>query len=216
MRAPGQLRADAQRNRELIIDTAREVFAEQGPGATMDEVARLAGVGAGTLYRHFPDRDSLIHAVLADALERMIALAQKAREEETWAWDALSRFVRGCADLRLDLLISVAGEQVHRVAGTPEINEGRVRLLEVLDQIVSAAHDEGALRTDVGTGDVMGVVGLLVRGLPALPAALGDELRERAARLVLAGMRAHPAPSPPEEPLTSEELIRRFTSERDS
>ncbi|MEO3792639.1 helix-turn-helix domain-containing protein [Nonomuraea sp. B10E15] len=216
MRAPGQLRADAQRNRDLIIDTAREVFAEQGTGATMDEVARLAGVGAGTLYRHFPDRDSLIHAVLADALERMIALAQKAREEETWAWDALSRFVRGCAELRLDLLISVAGAQVHRVAGTPEINEGRGRLLEVLDQIVSAAHDEGALRTDVGTGDVMGVVGLLVRGLPTLPAALGGELRERAVRLALAGMRAHPAPSPPEEPLTSEELIRRFTAERES
>ncbi|MEV4171043.1 TetR/AcrR family transcriptional regulator [Nonomuraea sp. NPDC049709] len=211
MGAPGQLRADARRNRELIVDTARGVFAEQGPGATMDEIARLAGVGAGTLYRHFPDRDSLIHAVLADGLDRMIALAEEARAEETWAWDALSRFVRGCAGLRLDLLVSVAGAQVHDVAATPEIDAGRTRLLEALDRVVNAAHAEGALRPDVGAGDVMGVVGLLIRGLPALPADLGEELRERAVRLVLAGMRAHPAPVPPGEAMTAEELIRRLS-----
>ncbi|MFG1704578.1 TetR/AcrR family transcriptional regulator [Nonomuraea sp. M3C6] len=199
----------------MIIDTARAVFAEQGPAATLDEVARLAGVGAGTLYRHFPDRDSLIHAVLADTLERMIALAEEARAEETWAWDALDHFVHGCAGLRLDLLVSVAGAQVHRVSATPEINEGRARLLAALDQIVHAAHDEGALRLDVGSGDVMGVVGLLVRGLPTLPADLGDELRDRAVRLVLAGMRAHPAPTPPGEAMTAEELSRRLAKQLD-
>ncbi|MBF8191856.1 TetR/AcrR family transcriptional regulator [Nonomuraea sp. K274] len=207
----GHLRADARRNRELIIDTARTVFAEQGPGVTMDEVARQAGVGAGTLYRHFPDRDSLVRAVLVDTIERMIALAGTAREEETWAWDALSRFVHDCAGLRLDLLISVADSQPHGADAAPEINDGRIRLLQALDRIVSAAHDEGALRSDVGAGDVMGVVGLLIRGLPALPRDLGDELRERAVRLLLAGMRAHPAPVPPEKALTAEELSRRIS-----
>ncbi|MFC4112470.1 TetR/AcrR family transcriptional regulator [Nonomuraea zeae] len=215
MRTTGPLRADARRNREQIIETARAVFAEQGPGATMDEIAQHAQVGVGTLYRHFPDREALIHAVLADGLDRMVALADAARSEETWAWDALSRFVHGCAELRLDLLVSVAGAQVHRVAATPEIGEGRARLLDALDRIVAAAHGEGALRTDVGAGDVMGAIGLLVRGLPTLPADLGEELRERTVRLVLAGMRAHPAPAPPGTAMTAGELIRRLSEHGD-
>lgn len=209
MGAPGHLQADAKTNRKLIIDTARGVFAEQGPGASLDEVARLAGSDA--LQRHFPDRDSLVHAVLADGLDRMVALAEEAREEETWAWDALSRFVDRCVGQRLDLLVSVAGSQAHGVTAAPEIEAGRTRLLKALDQIVGAAHDEGALRPDVGAGDVMGVVGLLVRGLPTLPADLGEELRGRTVRLVLAGMRAHPAPVPPGEAMTAEELIRRLS-----
>jgi AcrR family transcriptional regulator len=213
MRTTGPLRADARRNREQIIETARAVFAEQGPGATMDEVARQAQVGAGTLYRHFPDRDALTHAVLTDGLDRMVALAEAARSEETWAWDALSRFVHGCAGLRLDPLAAVAGAQPHHVAAAPEIGEMRARLLDVLDRIVAAAHDEGALRPDVGAGDVMGVASLVIRGLPTLPAGLEEELRERTVRLVLAGMRTHPAPAPPGTAMTAEELIRRFSEE---
>jgi hypothetical protein len=137
--------------------------------------------------------------VLADDLHRMIALAEEARSEETWAWDALSRFVHGCAESRLDPLASLEGE--HEAA--------RSRLLKVLDEIVRAGHDEGALRADVGPGDVAGVVGLLVRGLPEVPAGLAGELRERAVRLVLAGMRAHPAPVPPGAAMSVEELVRR-------
>ncbi|TMR91356.1 TetR/AcrR family transcriptional regulator [Nonomuraea basaltis] len=214
MSATSHLRADARRNRELIIDTARIVLAEQGPGATMDEVARLAGVGAGTLYRHFPDLDNLIQAVLADALERMISLAESARKEETWAFDALSRFVHGCAEHRLDPLFSVADAKAEGTAATPEIDDGPFRLLDALQQMVDAAHHEGALREDVGAGDVMGVVGLLVRGLPTLPADLGGDLRERAVHLVLAGMRAHPAPSPPRTAMTAEELRHRLSDQR--
>ncbi|SEG94286.1 hypothetical protein SAMN05444920_108335 [Nonomuraea solani] len=157
MGAPGQVRADASKNRELIIDE----------------------------------------------LDRMVALAEQARSEETWAWDSLSRFAHDCAELRLDVLQAVAGPPA------PEIDAKRARLLEALGRIVDAAHKEGALRPDVGSGDVLGVVGLLVRGLPTLSAGLGEELRDRAVRLVLAGMRAHPAPEPPGTALTAEELIRR-------
>ncbi|MGW4790834.1 hypothetical protein ACWEPC_00270 [Nonomuraea sp. NPDC004297] len=143
----------------------------------------------------------------ADALDRMITLAREARSEETWAYDALSRFVAGCAEGRLDPLVAVA-------AGSG-VDAARERLLEVLDQIVHAGHDEGSLRADVGTGDVVGVVGLLVRALPTVPAGVGEELRERAVRLVLAGMRAHPAPVPPGEPLTADALTRRATASHD-
>ncbi|MEV0621314.1 hypothetical protein AB0I81_48850 [Nonomuraea sp. NPDC050404] len=144
--------------------------------------------------------------VLADELNRMIALAEEARSEETWAFDSLSRFVHGCADARLDPLASaVAGDAA-------EIEAARARLLKALDGIVRAGHDESALREDVGTGDVVGAVGLLVRGLSTVPAGLGEELSERAARLVLAGMRAHPAPVPPGAPLTAEELVQRVSA----
>ncbi|MFG1974572.1 hypothetical protein ACGFJC_35030 [Nonomuraea fuscirosea] len=197
MGAPGQLRADAEQNRDLV----------------------------------------------ADGLDRMIALAEQAGEEETWAWDALSRFVDGCADLRLDPLLTVADAPAQEMGGrrqesvrpegsappkesttpegsatpevglrpeagvTPELAAGRARLLEALGRIVGAAHAEGALRLDVGAGDVLGVVGLLIRGLPTLPAELDEELRGRAVRLVLAGMRVHPAPAPPGRPLSGDELF---------
>jgi hypothetical protein len=209
MGAPGRLRADAEQNRDLV----------------------------------------------ADGLDRMIALAEQAGEEETWAWDALSRFVDGCADLRLDPLLTVADTPAQEMGGrrqesvrpegsappeestapkksttpeaglrseagvtleagvtseagvTPELAAGRARLLEALGRIVGAAHAEGALRLDVGAGDVLGVVGLLIRGLPTLPAELDEELRSRAVRLVLAGMRVHPAPAPPGRPLSGDELF---------
>ncbi|GAA4980073.1 hypothetical protein HD597_011885 [Nonomuraea thailandensis] len=191
-------------------------------------------------------------ATLADQVNRMIALAEEARAEETWAFDALSRFVAGCAELGLDPLAAVEGARAREAAvgaatresgsasahdgdsasahdgaggaaaqdvagaardadAAPEVGAVSDRLLKVLEDIVRAGHDEGALRADVGAGDVAGVVGLLVRGLPTVPAGLGEELRVRAARLVLAGMRAHPAPVPPGAALTAGELARRVS-----
>ncbi|TYB63305.1 hypothetical protein FXF51_24280 [Nonomuraea sp. PA05] len=140
-------------------------------------------------------------------MNRMIALAEEAQSEETWAFDALSRFVVGCAEAGLDPLVAVEG------GGADASEDGAAgdRLVKVLEEIVRAGHDEGALRADVGAGDVVGVVGLVVRGLPTVPAGVGEELRERAARLVLAGMRAHPAPAPPGAALTVEELARRVS-----
>ncbi|MFI7703355.1 TetR/AcrR family transcriptional regulator [Nonomuraea sp. NPDC049480] len=211
MSATSHLRADARRNHELIVNTARTVLAEQGPEASMDEVARLSGLSMDILHRHFPDRDDLVKAVLADELERMTGLAESAWKEETWAFDALSRFVHECAERRLDLLVAVPGTRLGSVAGAPEPGDERARLLDALERIVDAAHHEGALRDDVGTGDVMGVVGLMVRGLPTLPEDLADDLRERAVHLALSGMRAHPAPSPPRGPMTTEELRRRIS-----
>jgi AcrR family transcriptional regulator len=71
------MRADAQRNRERLIETAREVFREQGYDASLDEVAKRAGVGAGTLYRHFPSRDVLMDAILQSWVDRVNDAADK-------------------------------------------------------------------------------------------------------------------------------------------
>lgn len=73
-------RADAQRNRIRLLETAKAAFAEKGPGASLDEIARTAGVGAGTLYRHFPTRDALIEAVYRNETEQLVAAATRLTE----------------------------------------------------------------------------------------------------------------------------------------
>src|SRR6266542_643375 len=80
------LRADARRNRERVLTAAREVFAEQGRDAQMDDVARRAMVGVGTVYRHFPTKEALIDAIAAEAFERLLTAAQEqlARTDDPW------------------------------------------------------------------------------------------------------------------------------------
>jgi AcrR family transcriptional regulator len=70
-------RADAQRNRIRLLETAKAAFAEKGSGASLDEIARTAGVGAGTLYRHFPTRDALVEAVYRNETEQLVAAATR-------------------------------------------------------------------------------------------------------------------------------------------
>src|SRR5438270_6387429 len=95
------LRADARRNRQAVIDAARELFAEQGLEAQMPDVARSANVGVGTVYRHFPTKDDLIAALVAERFER---LADKAREalEAQDAWEGVCAFIRFAAQIQAD------------------------------------------------------------------------------------------------------------------
>jgi AcrR family transcriptional regulator len=73
-------RADAERNRARLLETAKAVFAEKGSAASLDEIARIAGVGAGTLYRHFPARDALVAAVYRNETEQLVAAANRLAE----------------------------------------------------------------------------------------------------------------------------------------
>src|SRR6202162_4892583 len=75
--APRKPRTDAQRNRERILEVAKEAFTRSGANASLDDIAKAAGVGAGTLYRHFPTRDALIEAVLRTEVERVAAAEKK-------------------------------------------------------------------------------------------------------------------------------------------
>ncbi|WP_044538205.1 MULTISPECIES: TetR/AcrR family transcriptional regulator [unclassified Bradyrhizobium] len=76
-------RADAQRNRIRLLETAKAAFAEKGPGASLDEIARTAGVGAGTLYRHFPTRDTLIEAVYRNETDQLVTAATRLAETQS-------------------------------------------------------------------------------------------------------------------------------------
>src|SRR5512133_1407 len=86
----GHLRRDARRNRDQILATARDVFLDRGPDAPLDEIARRAGVGNATLYRRFPDRQSLLHAVVLDVFHTVGHEAQLALAEEPDAFGALA------------------------------------------------------------------------------------------------------------------------------
>src|SRR5437588_440934 len=99
------LRADARRNREQLLAAARDVFVEQGPGAPLDEIARRAGVGIATLYRRFPDRESLMRAVVLDVLGQVGHQARLAQAEEPDALAALVRYMHRALDVRIAAVI---------------------------------------------------------------------------------------------------------------
>src|SRR5262245_9119509 len=103
----GDLRADARRNRERVLEAARDVFVEQGPDAPLDEVARRAGVGVATLYRRFPDRASLSRAVALDVLQRAGREARAAEAEEPDAFRGLARYMHRALDLRISAVMPV-------------------------------------------------------------------------------------------------------------
>jgi AcrR family transcriptional regulator len=93
------MRADAQRNRERLIEAAREVFREQGYDASLDEVAKRAGVGAGTLYRHFPSRDVLMDAMMQSWVDRVNDAVEKVLVHEGGSRDLLLSWFETYVDL---------------------------------------------------------------------------------------------------------------------
>lgn len=201
------LRADAQRNREQIVDAARRLFAEQGINAPMEEVARRAGVGVGTLYRRFPDRDALIYAVAVSAMRLMADLARAAWAEAPDPWSALVQYVRGCAELRPGMLQSGLDPRLHdAIRRDPELAEERAVLQDLLNRMLSGAQAAGSLRPDVGVGDVMLLITQLTGQLPALPPAMVDVLPSRFLELMLDGLRVE-QPSPlPGQAITGERI----------
>src|SRR3954471_4967502 len=92
------LRRDAERNRQRIIEAARGVFAERGLAATLDDVAAAAGVGVGTVYRRFPNKDELVEALFVDRIDQMVELAKQAAEIDD-PWEALETFLTRAAEL---------------------------------------------------------------------------------------------------------------------
>ncbi|WP_435737684.1 TetR/AcrR family transcriptional regulator [Cellulosimicrobium sp. PMB13] len=195
------LRADAQRNRERIVAAATTLVVEQGADVALDAVARAAGVGIGTLYRRFPDRQALLRAVVQDAVAAVLADVRAATEDALTAWDALARALAWSPELRVTLrLVAVAPPaDVGPLHDDADALWVRDELLSLVGGLVRAAQDEGALRDDVSTGDVVLLMAAVSRSLPS-----GTEdahnAYARAHALVLDGLRAraaHPLPGEP-------------------
>jgi AcrR family transcriptional regulator len=201
-----RLRADARRNRDQILVAARQTFAEAGPDVPMEEIARRAGVGVGTLYRRFPDRESLIRAVARESFVKVAEEARRAAEEEPSAWAALVRLVGQSQQLQVTVQLAVMSTRAREILrDDPETNRSRRAVLASLDQIVCAAQAEGTLRKDVGAGDVAVLFSLLLKQVPAMndptvPAT------ERAVVLMLDGLRARPGTPLPGRAISSDDL----------
>ena len=171
-----ELRADARRNLERVLDAAQEVFAASGPDASIDEIARLAGVGHGTVFRRFPTKDDLMFAVIERHVEEMCALAEEALEADD-PGQAFFDFVWRLAELNM----STPG--LHRCVVHCGDKPGAAELEKLADRIVSRAQRAGAVRRDVKAEDVR----LLVRS--ALTNAPPGQWR-RYLDVVLSGLRA--------------------------
>jgi AcrR family transcriptional regulator len=192
--APGErpLRADARRNREKVLAAARAVFSEQGRDAQMDDVARRAGVGVGTVYRHFPTKEALIEVLMVAAFETIAAAADEALEVED-PWDAFASVLwRGAETMAGDRALS---EVFASIPGATEAVMPTVEgLTATVTRIIERAQAAGVLRDD-----------LIVDDIPMVMCGIGSATKKehrcpdawrRHLSLVLDGMRAPSATGP--------------------
>jgi AcrR family transcriptional regulator len=152
--APRKPRTDAQRNRERILEVAKEAFTRFGASASLDEIARQAGVGAGTLYRHFPTRDALIEAVYRSEVEKM-AGAERKFAETMAPIDALRSWMLLFVDhVAQKQIIAPALNSV--VGGPTRLYEGSRSLIHgAMDALVKRAIRSGDVRKDIDPWDLL-------------------------------------------------------------
>ncbi len=184
------LRRDAARNRELILATAAAVFAEHGLEAGYEEIARRAGIGVGTVYRRFPERAELVRALFESRIEEVVAIAERAAEQED-AFTGIACFLEQTlahqvADRGLqEVMVGAISQDVHRMIG-------RERLGPILESLIERAQSDGTLRADVGATDLG--LQLMVMSSMSIPAQ--PDLWRRYLALLLDGLRARPGQEP--------------------
>ncbi|MFF5670635.1 TetR/AcrR family transcriptional regulator [Streptomyces hygroscopicus] len=149
------VRVDAQRNAARVLAAARRAVAANGLGVSYHEIAREAGVGVGTVYRRYPDRDQLMAAVLADILAELIATAHQALNCED-AWEGFSLLFTGLA-VRTAQNAGLSGSLDQH--GGPAIAEQRHQLLGLSQRVIERAQDEGRLRRDLAWQEVLRLTG---------------------------------------------------------
>lgn len=179
------LRADAERNRRRVLEVAQEVFAAEGLAVPIDEIARRAGLGVGTLYRHFPTKEALFAAIVVTRMESVVADAQALLDEDAPGeafFDFLARMVAGWGQKK-DLVDALAS------AGADLKDIGRVKheLHLRLDELLARAQRSGAMRPDVSMTEIFallsGVFGALERQRSS------PETRQRMLAIVFDGLR---------------------------
>jgi AcrR family transcriptional regulator len=184
-RSPRRPRADAARNRERILDAARVAFGERGPEASLDEIARAAGVGIGTLYRHFPTRGALVQAVFVEHVETLQAEADQLLVSDT-PGEALAQWLRAhlvqgaaCRGLGAEAMLAMLDAPSTEPPACAGMRSSGAALL-------ARAQAAGDVRTDVDVDDLM-------RMMQAIELAVEDSpdqsSSQRLFELVLDGLR---------------------------
>lgn len=174
---PRKPRTDAARNRERILEAAKEAFTRHGADASLDDIARQAEVGPGTLYRHFPTRDALIEAVYRSEVEKIAAAGRKLGEEKP-PMDALRAWMLLFVDhIAAKLIIAPALNTI--VGGPGRLYEGsRSQVQEALESLVKRAIRSGEMRKDVEPFDLLRAL----IGMAYVP--VGPDWQQSARRLV--------------------------------
>lgn len=197
------LRSDARRNRERLVASARELFARDGVDVPVEEIVQRAGLGMGTLYRHFPAKEDLVDAVLEDAFADLVVLAEEAAEADD-AWAGLTQFLeqalaRHAGNRGLKDLIATTDH------GRQRAQAMRERIRPLLAGMVERAQAQGALRPDVAAEDIPLVFWTTDRVIERTAAIAPDTWR-RFLAILLDGLRAPAATPLPAPPLTPEHL----------
>lgn len=180
-----QLRADAVRNRARILQVAHDVFAAEGPEVPIDVIARRAGIGMGTIYRHFPTKEALLLAIVTEGIDRVIAWTRDLVESDPA--NALYRFVErvveeGAADQSLAAALASTGVDIDA-----ELPDRDRAFRQTLDDLVSQGQRAGTVRSDIDGRDLKAVI----VGLQAMRQHRGAQL-EAPLRVVRDGLAPQP------------------------
>ena len=180
------LRADAQRNYDRLIVAARDVFVREGGSASMEAIARAAGVGVGTLYRHFPQRIDVVEAVYRDDVDQLVATADQVIEEfDPWPavvafLEAFARYAKGKRTFLNELHDAFDKH--------PDLKlRSKERIDDAMDRIIRRAQEAGVLRTDVNGAELMQLISPM-----CVNATLSEDQSSRLLNMILDGLR-HPS-----------------------
>jgi AcrR family transcriptional regulator len=180
------LRKDAERNRQRVIEAARELFALRGLEATLNEVAHHAGLGVGTVYRRFPRKEELLEAIFVDGIKELNALAETALRHDD-SWQGFVWFVEQMCEITAtdrgmrEIVFS-------RAYGGDRVDAARLQLLPTLLKLVERVQDDGFLRPDLSATDLP-IFGLLAGTVSEYAGHVDAELWRRYVAILLAGIR---------------------------
>ena len=175
-------RADARRNYDKLVTTAREVFAEQGSDATLEEISRRAGVGIGTLYRHFPARENLVEAAYLDGVEEICAAVAKHDGEPPW--EALRGWLLEMVGFAATKRVLADEMFAYLDRGAPVFRSCSGAIYDAAEPLLKRAQEAGEVRDDVDIGDVT----KMVSGIAGLRTVERDQV-ERLVGIALDGLR---------------------------
>jgi AcrR family transcriptional regulator len=178
------MRADARRNHERLVDAARKVFADHGGGASMEAIAKQAGVGVGTLYRHFPKRIDVVEAVYRDDVDTLVGAADQ-RLGEVDPWGALVAWLQAYVDYARAKRTFLT--ELHEAfEKNPDLKSAsRDRIWAACDQVLTRAQKAGQVRSDIDGADLMQLVSPM-----CMNSTMDVEQGQRLLAMVLDGLQA--------------------------
>lgn len=208
---PRPLRKDAERNRVRILQAAAEVFTEQGLRATLDDVAARAGVGVGTVYRRFPDKEALVEALFTERLDSLVGFAEQALADPD-PWAGLVGFMERAAAI-------MAGDRglrqilMYATYGHDRVEQARARMQPVITKVVERAQAAGAVRADLYPTDIP-LMEFMVSAAAEYALYVRPEIWRRYLALMLDALRPGRAGTTelPEPALSPEEMVQAMRS----